>query len=204
MSTPDPAAVGSNDAQIAAARVALLKQLSHRAFSHKAQWPSQLSNALVLNGLINPQPVCDDANLAQILSTATHEARAVPFPSTVFVYRDGQNSFSVADLFGLFLSTALPVRAGAAQETRRLWQFLNLPITADLETALVAVVSESDTVWRAAAMRLRQLFDDEFLIAEELQMSGSVETSDSARRGGLVGTPKGTPVSCGSITPSRA
>src|ERR1700677_4789680 len=99
MSTPDPAAVGSNDAQIAAARVALLKQLSHRAFSHKAQWPSQLSNALVLNGLINPQPVCDDANLAQILSMATHEARAVPFPSPVFVYRDGQNSFSVADLF---------------------------------------------------------------------------------------------------------
>jgi len=164
MSAPDPAAAGSNDTQIAAARVALLKQLSHRAFSHKTQWPSQLSNALVLSGLINPQPVCDDESVAQILSTATHEARAVPFPSPVFVYRDGPASYSVADLAGLFLSTALPVRVGAAQETRRLWQFLNLPITAELEATLVAVFDESDAVWRAAAIRLRQLFDDEFLV----------------------------------------
>jgi len=164
MSAPDPATGGSNDAQIAAARVALLKQLAHRAFSHKAQWPSQLSNALVLSGLISPQPVCDDANLAEILSTATHNARAVAFPSPVFVYRDGENSFSVADLTGLFLATASAVRAGAAQETRRLWQFLDLPISADLEASLLAVTNESDAVWRPAAIRLRQFFDAEFLI----------------------------------------
>ncbi|SRR6266478_346296 len=164
MSTPDPAAVGSNDAQIAAARVALLKQLSHRAFSHKAEWPSQLSNSLVLSGLISPQPVCDDPNLAEILSTATHEARAVPFPSPVFVYRNGHNSYSVADLTGLFLSTSPAVRVAAAQETRRLWQFLNPPITTELEATLVAVANESDAVWRAAAARLRQLFEEEFLI----------------------------------------
>ena len=164
MSTPDPATAGANDAQISAARVALLKQLAHRAFSHKTQWPSQLSNALVLSRLISAQPVCDDANLAEILSTATHQARAVPFPSPVFVYRDGENSFSVADLTGLFLATNSAVRAGAAQESRRLWQFLNLPISAELEASLVAVTNESDAVWRAAAIRLRRFFDDEFLV----------------------------------------
>ena len=51
MSTPD-ASSAADAPRIAAARLALLKQLSHRAFFHKAQWPNQLYNELVIAGIV--------------------------------------------------------------------------------------------------------------------------------------------------------
>ena len=164
MSTPD-ASSAADAPRIAAARLALLKQLSHRAFSHKAQWPSQLYNELVIAGIVTTQPGLDDPTLASVLVDPSHSARAHPFPSPVLVYRDGEKSYSVADLTGLFLSADASVRSGAAQESRRLFQFLGLPVTHEVSAALDSVVELEETVWRVAAARLRQAFDREFLIA---------------------------------------
>jgi hypothetical protein len=164
MSTPD-ASSAADAPRIAAARLALLKQLSHRAFSHKAQWPSQLYNELVIAGIVATQPGMDDPSLAAILANPSHPTRAHAFPSPVLVYRDGgDNSYSVADLTGLFLSPDASVRSGAAQESRRLFQFLGLPLTNEVSVAFDSVVQLEETVWRVAAARLRQVFDKEFLI----------------------------------------
>jgi hypothetical protein len=163
MSTPD-ASSAADVPRIAAARLALFKQLSHRAFSHKAQWPSQLYNELVIAGIVATQPGIDDAGLAAILADPLHPARAHPFPSPVLVYRDGDTSYSVADLPVLFFSTDASIRSGAAQESRRLFQFLGLPVTNGVSVALDSIVLFEEAVWRVAAARLRQVFDREFLI----------------------------------------
>jgi hypothetical protein len=164
MSTPDSSSA-ADAPRIAAARLALLQQLSHRAFTHKAQWPSQLFNELVIARIVAAQSGSEDPHLAAILANPSHTARAHAFPSPVLVYRDGdENSFSVADLTGLFFSTDASVRTGAAQESRRLFQFLGLLITNEVSEPLDSVVQLEETVWRVAAAQLRQLFDKEFLI----------------------------------------
>jgi tetratricopeptide (TPR) repeat protein len=155
---------GADASTIASAQLAFLKQLSHRAFSHKAQWPSPLYNELVIARIVVAQPGSDDPNLAEILANPKHSLRAYPFPSPVLVYRDGENSYSVADLTGLFLSTDVSVRSGAALESRRLFQFLGLPENDEVSGALTSVGQLDEMTWRVAATRLRQAFDREFLI----------------------------------------